>query len=271
MIREVARSETWRDQRERRYLVDPERVSEVLAVLGRQLPVLSYVAKSTRTFVVTTYLDSREREYLSMVERSSGHLSLKVRVREYMPLCEANGEPEHLLSGVSCFLERKERVGELRVKQRVELAKADVARVLRRETQLAGERTVVSALRAELDSRDLEPVLVSRYIRRVFGSDRGLRVTFDEKIGFHAPPAQLYEQAAALTPEVLGEPIGHGPEHIVELKEPRALATPDWVLALLDELEPADQFSKFRDGMRCLSEWRAATGTGQFPAQSQGE
>ena len=31
----------------------------------------------------------------------------------------------------------------------------------------------------------------------------------------------------------------------------------------LDELEPADRFSKFRDGMRCLSEWRTA-GSGTF-------
>ena len=184
------RSETWRDQRERRYLIGPERVAELLALLSERLPVVSYAPGSTRTFVVTTYLDSSEREYLSIAENSAGHLSLKVRVREYMPLTEANGQPERLSSGTTCFLERKERVGELRVKQRVELAKDDVAGVLRREAQLSGDRTVVSALRAELDARDLEPVLVSRYIRRVFGSDRSLRVTFDEKLGFHAPPGR---------------------------------------------------------------------------------
>ena len=258
------RSETWSDQRERRYLVDPEQVSELLAVLGSRLPVVSYSPGSIRSFVVTTYLDTSAREYLSMMEKSEGHLSLKVRVREYMPMTEANGEPERLLPATTCFLERKERVGELRVKQRVELAKADVARVLRRESQLSGDHTVVSALRAELDSRDLEPVLVSRYVRRVFGSDHGLRVTFDDKIGFHPPPGQMYDGIAALTPEVLGEPIGQGPDHILELKEPRSLDTPDWLLGLLDPLEPADQFSKFRDGMRCLTGWRAA-GSGIFP------
>ena len=263
----MSRSETWRDQRERRYLVDPERVSEVLTALGMRLPVVSYSPGSTRTFVVTTYLDSSGRDYLSMVEKSAGHLSLKVRVREYMPLHEANGEPERLMPGATCFLERKERVGELRVKQRIELPKSDVARVLRGESPLAGDRTVVSALRAELDSRDLEPVLVSRYVRRVFGSDRALRVTFDEKIGFHMPPERLYEGVPAMTPDVLGEPVGHGPEHILELKEPRSLDTPDWLMALVDRLEPADQFSKFRDGMRCLSE-RRATGSGTFSASS---
>jgi len=253
----VPRSETWRDQRERRYLVDPERVPDILAALGYRLPLMSYVPGSSRSFVVTTYLDSSERAYLSMVERSAGHLSLKVRVREYMPLREANGQPEKLLSGATCFLERKERVGQLRVKQRIELPKAEIAAVLRGEMPLAGDRTVVSALRAELDAHDLEPVLVSRYMRRVFGSDRGLRVTVDEDIGFHAPPQRLYEQVAALTPEVLGTPVGRGPDHILELKEPSALDTPAWLVSLLDELEPADRFSKFRDGMRCLATSRS--------------
>jgi len=260
---DVPRSETWRDQRERRYLVDPERVPALLEALGARLPQVSYVSGAPRTFVVTTYLDSSERAYLAMLENSAGHLSLKVRVREYMPLREANGQPEKLLPGATCFLERKERVGELRVKQRIELPKADIAAVLRRETALAGDRTVVSALRAELDAHDLEPVLVSRYVRRVFGSDRGLRVTVDEDIGFHAPPERLYEEVAAFTPEVLGTPVGHGPDHILELKEPSAHDTPTWLLSLLDELEPADQFSKFRDGMRCLTEWRA-TGSSTF-------
>lgn len=254
----MPRSETWRDQRERRYLVDPERVPEVLTVLGGRLPQISHVPDATRTFVVTTYLDSRERAYLSMVEKSSGHLSLKVRVREYMPLRQANGQPEKLLAGATCFLERKERVGELRIKQRLELPKVALASVLRGESPLAGDRTVVSALRAELDTRELEPVLLTRYVRRVFGSERGLRVTFDDDIGFHAPPERLYEQVAALTPEVLGAPVGHGPDHILEVKEPNAHDTPGWLMSLLDELEPADQFSKFRDGMRCLNDRRAA-------------
>ena len=253
----MPRSETWRDQRGRRYLVDPERVPDILTALGDRLPLMSYVPGSSRSFVVTTYLDSSERAYLSMVERSAGHLSLKVRVREYMPLREANGQPEKLLSGATCFLERKERVGQLRVKQRIELPKAEIAAVLRGEMPLAGDRTVVSALRAELDAHDLEPVLVSRYMRRVFGSDRGLRVTVDEDIGFHAPPQRLYEQVAALTPEVLGTPVGRGPDHILELKEPSALDTPAWLVSLLDELEPADRFSKFRDGMRCLATSRS--------------
>jgi hypothetical protein len=264
----VARSETWRDQRERRFKVDPERVSEILTVLGERLPVVTYVPGSTRTFVATTYLDSRHRDYLSMVERSAGHLSLKVRVREYMALFDANGQPARITPAPSCFLERKERVGDLRVKQRIELAKAEVARVLRREAHLSGERSVVSALRAELDSRQLEPVLVSGYQRRVFGSDRGLRVTVDEQIGFHPPPGDLYETAPALTPDVLGEPIGQGPAHVLEVKQPKVNETPGWLSVLLEELGSADRFSKFRDGMRCLAEWRAA-GSGTFTASSR--
>jgi len=61
--------------------------------------------------------------------------------------------------------------------------------------------------------------------------------------------------------------IGRGPDHIVEVKEPSFHDTPAWLLSLLEQLEPADQFSKFRDGMRCLSEWRA-TGSNTFGTSS---
>jgi hypothetical protein len=248
----VARSETWRDQRERRFRLGPVQVPEVLAELAGRLPLVSYVPGSTRTFVVTTYLDSPARDYLAMVEQSSGHTSLKVRVREYMAVHE-DGQAGRLTPAATCFLERKERVGDLRIKQRVELPRASVAAVLRREVELRGEETVVSALRSELDARDLEPVLVSCYRRSVFGADRGLRVTFDEDLGFHAPPAQLYPDDRALVPEVLGPRVAAGPAHLLEVKEPSGNQTPAWLVTLLGELESAERFSKFRDGMRSLA------------------
>jgi len=256
----VARSETWRDQRERRFRLDPERVPRVLAALTAELPVVSYVPESTRTLVVTTYLDSAQGDYLAMVERSSGHLSLKMRIREYMPLLDRSGEVRPLAVGATCFLERKERVGDMRLKQRIELPKSEVARVLRREVKLRGEETVVSALGAELDRHDLEPVLVSCYRRRVFGSDRGLRVTFDEELGFHAPPRHLYLVDGALTPEALGPAAARGPDHVLEVKEPKGTSTPAWLVDLLGGLEPAEHFSKFRDGMRALGAWRRERG-----------
>ena len=250
--RPVARTETWRNQRERRFCLAPDNLIGVLAELEAHLPQVSYVPGSTRTFVVTTYLDSKARDYLAIADRSQGQLSLKMRVREYIALHETNGAPKRLSHGSTCYLERKERVGEVRVKQRIELPKADIGGVLRGERQLSGDATVVRALVAELTARALEPVLVSGYIRRVYGTDRGLRVTLDDHLGFHQPPPALYDAAAALTPDVLGEPAGLGPTHILEVKEPTGTETPAWLSALLDHLESAERFSKFRDGMRVL-------------------
>jgi hypothetical protein len=77
-----ARSETWRDQRERRFRLHPGVVSQVLAELGAHVPRVSYAPGSTQSIVMTTYLDSPERAYLTMVEESAGHLSRKLRIRE---------------------------------------------------------------------------------------------------------------------------------------------------------------------------------------------
>ena len=226
----------------------------MLAALAGRLPVVSYEPGSTRTLVVTTYLDSPARDYLAIVEGTSGGRSLKVRVREYMPLYGEDSAAARLTPGPSCFLERKERVGELRTKQRIELAKVDVARVLRRELELTGEPSVVRALRGELDSRELKPVLVSVYRRRVFGSDHGLRVTFDDQLGFHRPPDELYGRDGALGPALFGAPLARGPAHLLEIKEPSGAQTPPWLTELLAGLEPVERFSKFRDGMRSLRE-----------------
>lgn len=260
--RPLGRTETWRNQRERRFCLAPDNLLGVIEALEAHLPQVSYVPGSTRTFVATTYLDSKERDYLAIADRSQGQLSLKMRVREYITLHEANGQPQRLTHGPTCYLERKERVGETRVKQRIELPKADIGGVLRGERALAGEATVVRSLMAELSSRALEPVLVSGYIRRVYGTDRGLRVTVDDHLGFHVPPPSLYERAAALTPDVLGEPAGRGPAHILEVKEPSGTETPPWLSALLDDLESAERFSKFRDGMRVLEPAASARASG---------
>lgn len=224
----------------------------MLEVLAANLPVLMYSPGATRTFVATTYLDSRDHDYLGMAERSQGQLSLKVRVREYIQLEDGDGVAR-LSPSASCYLERKERVGQVRVKQRIELAKAEVGPVLRREVELPGDHSVVRALKAELNARKLEPVLVSGYLRSVFGTEDGLRVTFDEQLGFHVPPENLYEGAAALTPEVLGTPIARGPAHILEVKEPSGIDSPGWLSQLLGEIEPSDHFSKFRAGMSYLT------------------
>lgn len=247
------RSETWRDQRERRLDVAAADLAAVLQELEHRLPLMTYAPGSIRTFVVTTYLDSPDHRYLALAERTGGRLSIRVRVREYIALVEAEGQPARLAPSPICFLELKEQVGERRTKQRVELPKWRVTPVTRGDEVLHGDPQVVAALRGELDAGDLRPVMVGSYLRRAFGRDGGLRATFDEHVRFHRPPADLYETWSALTPDVLSEPAGRGPDRLLEIKQPRGIRSPPWLARLLERLQPARHQSKYRDGMRALA------------------
>jgi hypothetical protein len=249
----VIRTEVWRDQRERRFHLAAAGIPALLRSLADELPALTYAPGTGRTLVVTTYLDSIDHDYLRLVERTSGRRSIKMRVREYIALYNDDVGGPRLVASPTCYLERKERVGQIRVKQRVELPKSIVAGVLRGEVALRGHDQVADELRAEIERRALAPVLVSGYRRRVFGADGGLRVTIDEQIEFFRPPDALYEGVEALTPAVLGQPAGHGPDHVVEVKEPAGCATPAWLERVMATLQPADHLSKFREGMRCMN------------------
>jgi hypothetical protein len=246
----VIRTQVWRDQRERRFHLHASALPELCRILAEGLPIVSYVAGATRTLVATTYLDAIGLDYSTLAVRSAADRSIKVRVREYVALLGDANRPR-LLASPTCYLERKERVGQLRIKQRVELDKADLAGILDRQVPLPGDDSV-GDLRAEIERRELEPVLVTVYGRRVFGEDGGLRVTVDEGVEFYRPLPELYQGVKALTPSVLGEPIGDMPGCVLEVKEPRDAATPVWIEELLAGLTVADQFSKFRHGVTCL-------------------
>jgi hypothetical protein len=248
----VGDSETWRDQRERRYQLGRDQAKKILAVIASELPAVTYVDGSQRTLVVTTYLDSPARDYLRMVEESGGRTSVKVRIREYLPLMDAS-DSGAFTTQPTCHLERKERIGEVRQKHRIKLDKRLVGPILRREVSLRGSPDVVSVLEAELALRMLEPVLVSVYERWVFGSDRhGLRVTFDERLRFHAPPPGLYDKHEALTPLVLGSSMAPGPPRILELKDAAETPVPGWLEKMLRGVPDVAGYSKFRDGMSSL-------------------
>jgi hypothetical protein len=248
----LADTETWRDQSERRFQLGRDQARTMLATIARELPAVVYTEGSRRTLVVTTYFDSPTRDYLRMVVESGGRTSVKVRLREYLPLV-GDGDDAEIVAHPTCHLERKERIGEVRQKHRIKLDKKLVGAVLRREVGLRGDPDVVSVLDAELALRALEPVLVSVYERWVFGSDRdGLRVTFDERLRFHVPPAGMYDDHAALTPEVLGPAMAPGPPRILELKDAAGRATPPWLAAMLRGVPDLESYSKFRDGMSIL-------------------
>ena len=59
---------------------------------GKRLPTVLYQGCDT-SFVVTTYLDSRDGHYLELAERSNGTDSVKMRFREYM---WRDGSPDDL-------------------------------------------------------------------------------------------------------------------------------------------------------------------------------
>ncbi len=245
----MPRSQSW-SQREHRYAPDRPTAKRVLATIAARLPSLVYDPGATINLIVTTYLDTPDHQFLTLADASDGQQSLRVRIREYLS-SPGTGAPYRF--GPTCFFERKERRHDLRHKQRVEVDKSLIAGILlhRRIPELSAEATAISG---ELTNRELAPVLVSAYERRVFGYETGLRVTYDERLSYHFPPEQLYQGAPALLPSVLGRPAATGPSRILEVKYPTTGAMPSWLQILLSGLPEEASFSKFRDGMHALDE-----------------
>ena len=242
-----SKTRTW-SQREQRYLLDRANGELAVNTLFANLPTVVYVPGSIVTQVVTTYLDTEARHYLAIADESAGLRSVKLRVREYMSIAQGSSE---VRSTDACYLERKERVNEVRIKQRVELGKLELAHILSGRSSLNGSNAA-RAITAELSSLDLRPALVSSYRRIVFGDEDRLRVTFDEQLAFYRPPAGLYETHDALTFDVLGDPVGRGPARILEIKHPETTEIPDWLEALVEDIPDANGFSKFREGMHAM-------------------
>lgn len=239
-----SRTRTWK-QREQRYLLDRASAEHTLNTLFETLPTVVYVPGSIVTQVVTTYLDTPAGHYLAIADRSEGLRTVKVRVREYLAIDKSTGA---ITSTDDCYLERKERVDEMRIKQRVELDKTELAAILDRGGSLNGSNAA-QAIRGEIASLDLHPVLVSSYRRIVFGDEDNLRVTFDERLAYYTPPRGLYDTHPAFTYDVLGEPIARGPKRILEVKIPEHSEIPEWLAMLVRDVPNANGFSKFRAGM----------------------
>ncbi len=244
MVELSSAAQTWRDQRERRFHLERDAAERVLAVILRNAPEVHYGGSDTTT-VVTTYLDSKERHYLALAEDSDGERSLKMRIREYL----SSGR----VPDAHCYLERKQRDGDVRLKQRIRVRKADVVGMVLGDDPVPAGSVEADAIRAEIERYKLRAVLVSAYERRVFGSDDRLRITFDERVAFYRPPRGLYNLSPALTPKVLGPPLARGPSRILEVKHPTGAKLPPWLADALAGLPGQPRYSKFRDGMRALS------------------
>ena len=228
-------------------------------MLGDNLPRISYVPGSSTTLVVTTYLDTPDREYFRAVSDSRKGSSVKVRVREYLSLHDA----DRSVLGMSenCYLERKERTGTIRFKERIELSKDVVSEAIEGQGDHLNATSEIAALRREVMEKRLTPVLLSLYERLVWGSDSQLRVTFDERLRFFHPPGGLYENGQQFDPAALGVPAGLGPPRILEVKQSATDELPAWLETLLGEIPASDDYSKFVNGMGELKRDAASAGS----------
>jgi hypothetical protein len=245
----VALTRTW-SQRERRYWLDRPTAERVLKTLVRRLPTITYVPGCADSLVVTAYLDTGDTHYLRLADASQGRRSVKLRIREYLSRPRPDAQYSYR---DTCFLERKERVDELRIKQRIEMPKSAVSALIRGETRVQDAWPEAQAVGAELDALQLAPAMISAYDRRVFGTEEALRVTFDQRVAYYLPPPGLYDGVPALLPSVLGSAVARGPSRILEIKYPAESTMPRWLEQLVADVPPAHGFSKFRDGMHAVS------------------
>ena len=198
------------------------------------------------TLVVTLYFDTPDGYYLQRAQAGNGISSVKIRAREYLPTSD-DTERRVLGHSAHCFLERKERTGTIRQKDRLQIDKRELAPIIE-----GSQHTSCQILQEEISSHKLVPAVISMYERRVWGSDEGLRVTFDERIRYYRPTGRPYQTLTALQPSELGEPAAIGPKRILEVKQNTDTTLPDWLVATLADLPEASGFSKFLDGMAGL-------------------
>lgn len=244
----MAGNRTW-SQHELRYQLDRLTAERVVGIITQRLPRVVYDEGAVKSLVVTTYLDTEDGHYLKIANSSDGRRSIKLRVREYLA---SLGDGEPFRYAPVCFLERKERVDEQRLKHRIEVNKTEIGGILTLARAVQDQSVEAHAIRTELRSLQLAPVLVSVYERVVFGWDDGLRVTFDERLAYYEPPEGLYDRTPALSPDTLGQPVARGPSRILEIKHPMSSIVPEWLGDVVGDLPQAHGFSKFRSGMAAI-------------------
>lgn len=245
-------SQTWRNQDERRYELARDVAIRVFEELSAKMPRVTYDGASPTTLVATLYFDTPDQYYLNRAKASKASnaelSSIKVRAREYLPITD-DDERKVLGKADHCYLERKERTGTIRDKDRVRIKKEDLAPIIEHMLEVPAAAQV---LRDEIRNHTLAPVMISMYERRVWGSDNDLRITLDERIRYYRAPGRVYDGLSAMQPDELGQPSAAGPKRILEVKHGADQRLPAWLATLLGELPEATGFSKFLDGMEKL-------------------
>jgi hypothetical protein len=238
--------------------------------IGRRLPLFSYQAGHSHTFITTVYFDTRTHDFFHKAERNYDE-NVKIRVKEYFyGLDQAashaaprrNGKAPHYQLSAHCYVEIKEKVRGTVIKRRFCFPKKHLARLFRGEDvwplllaitppdELGPLHEIYSEFKRFISAYPVEASSVVNYRRTVYQEvEDHLRITFDDQIGVYPPPTGLYAVHEALTPEVLGKPLRATDAVILEIK--CAGEYPAWLRKALQD-HTSKRLSKFTTSVRLL-------------------
>jgi hypothetical protein len=258
-------SKNWWDEleHERRFILDRGQTEVFLAATADHLQLAEHHNQSPVAYTRTTYLDTDEMEYLSSCTDDAagrGAIARRLRIREYAAAADTEASP--ILTGI-CFIELKESMGSMRKKRRFAAPRGVLANMVRCRGELEpgwAEPGAVAHSLVEIQRRlgraRLRSCLQTWYRRWSFrAKTEAIRVTLDEGLAFSRPPGVA--KMCASGPQSLSgqsaqpkQVASYGPGRVLEIKlKGRA---PAWLVAAMDELPEAPEFSKFQTGMEVL-------------------
>jgi hypothetical protein len=237
--------------------------------IERHLPLFEFRKGHPYTYISTIYFDTSKLEFYRKALDSYDD-NLKIRVKEYyyqnntVPrnglLQEAAGP---WITFDACYLEIKKRIRGLVVKQRFEVPKHLLGRLLRGDDiwhelveaktgiEFDGVRDTYQEFRRYIQHYQLLPKSIINYRRGVYQQDeQELRITFDDEIAVFPPVPGLYEGISNLTREGLGIPREVFEKVILEIKCQDGY--PDWLIRTLRTHQPK-RISKFTSSLRVLT------------------
>ncbi|MES1165286.1 MAG: VTC domain-containing protein [Verrucomicrobiota bacterium] len=257
------------EREETKYLLSPEAVAAMIAVLNARLSPHRFVGEGANHlpdphhFVTSIYFDTPGRSHFQEAVADGLH-NVKIRAKEYYDLhpslAELATDPAQIVRYQPwIWFELKRREGARTLKSRFRLPKREVPAFLAgqrgvsdavapggpalSEREKAGIAEIVRHCQALSDP--LVAACLVNYRRRSWQDPAGaLRVTLDAQLAFFAPPADLWQRDQALVRSELGTALARERRAVLEVKH--IGSTPAW----LDEAlgmpgVTAFQFSKF--------------------------
>ena len=213
------------DQGERKFLVDAPTAQRVWELASMRLCAETRDSSRPFTYHRTTYFDTPDHVYY----RGDGPVATRIRVREY---ASAPGPGVAPTLTKPCFLELKQSAFGRRNKTRYEIEAQEIESHL---TRFGGVK--------------LLPCLTTWY-RRTALTDAGerIRITLDSDLRYCEPqriggPCEVDPACCARVEDLVLEVKVWG-------------SPPAWLRQLLRTLREAEEFSKFRAGMRAVQSWR---------------